>query len=317
MFNWKRNLCFVWLAQFLSSGGFCFAFPFIPFYIEELGVKDPVMRNMWVGLFAAAGYFTLVLSSPIWGVLSDIYGRRVMILRANFVSGLLMPLMAFVPGVGWLVFIRLLIGAFAGTVTASQILVSSNTPFRHRGFAMGSLGSAVYGGMMAGTFFGGIIVDQLGYRTAFFICGLTLIVAGFLVLFGVKEEFHKTSSLRAMIQTFKFQFPHFGAVWFILLLILLVGFATRFDTPFLPLLVEAVNGPDKAATWTGVIASLSAVAGAISGPLLGWVADRVSVPKVRMVRPVRRTVNDPARVGQHPAGADLLTARHGFFRGWA
>ena len=270
----------MWLSQFLSSAGFCFVFPFIPFYIAELGVKDPMMRNMWVGLFSAAGYFSLFLSSPIWGFLSDIYGRRVMILRTTFVSGLLIPLMAFVPGVGWLVFIRFLIGMFSGTVTASQILVSSNTPLARRGFAMGSLSSAVHGGHMAGMFLGGIVVDQLGYQTAFFICSLTLMAAGLLVLFGVKEEFHKTSSLRAMSKTFKFRLPDFGGVWFILLLIMLMGFAVRFDAPYLPLLVETVNGPDKAATWTGVIASLSAVAGIISGSLLGWVADRVPAPKV-------------------------------------
>jgi len=280
MFNWKRNLVFVCLAQFLSVVGFSFAIPFIPFYIEELGVNDPMLLNMWVALFAAAGNFTICLSSPFWGFLSDIYGRRVMVLRANFAAGLLMPLMAFVPSVGWLVFVRFLVGIFAGTITASQTLVASNTPFSNRGFALGSLSSAIYGGIMAGTFLGGIIVDSFGYRTAFFICGLILITSGLLVLFGVKEDFVKTRSLGSITSAFKFRLPRFGAVWLILLLILLMGAARRFDTPFLPLLVETVNGPHKAATWTGIIASLAAVAGILSGSLLGWLADRVSAPKV-------------------------------------
>jgi len=64
--------------------------------------------------------------------------------------------------------------------------------------------------------------------------------------------------------------PDFGAVWWILLLVLLMGFAVRFDAPFMPLLVETINGPDKAATWTGIIASMSAVTGIFAGPLLGW-----------------------------------------------
>jgi MFS family permease len=66
----------------------------------------------------------------------------------------------------------------------------------------------------------------------------------------------------------------------VLLLILLMGFASFFDAPFLPVLVETVNGPDKAATWTGIIASLAALAGILSGSLLGWLADRVPAPKV-------------------------------------
>jgi len=280
MVNWKRNLLFVWLAQFLSTSGFCFALPFIPFYIKEIGVTDPMRCSMWVALYAASGSLALFLFSPFWGFLSDIYGRRIMVLRANFAAGLLVPLMAFVPSVGWLVAIRFLLGTFSGTVTASQILVSSNTPLNNRGFALGTLSSAVYSGVMGGTFFGGIVVDRFGFRYAFFICGLILIISGLLVLFGVKENFRKTSSFGEKIRKFKFKLPNFGVMWLILLLILLMGFARRFDMPFMPLLVKEINGPDKAATWTGIIASLSAVAGIFSGSLLGWMADRYSVPKV-------------------------------------
>ena len=280
MFNWKRNLFFLWLSQFLSIVGFSFATPFIPFYIQSLGVDDPAARSMWVSLFAAVGNLSFCLCAPVWGFLSDIYGRRIMVLRANFVSGLLIPLMAFVPGVGWLIFLRLLVGMFSGTVTASQVLASSNTPVKNRGFALGILTSAVYGGVMAGTCLGGIVVDCFGYRTAFFICGLTLICSGLLVFFGVSEEFHKTSSLKEKLETFTFKLPDFGPVWLILLLVMLIGFANQFDTPFLPMLVETVNGPEKAATWTGIIASLAAVAGLLSGSFLGWLADRTSPQKV-------------------------------------
>ncbi|MCK5801610.1 MAG: MFS transporter, partial [Lentisphaeria bacterium] len=282
MIHWKRNLLRVWLAQFLCTAGFCFAMPFIPFYIRELGVSDPAQASMWVALFAAAGNLALLLSAPFWGFLSDMYGRRLMVLRASFISGLLMPLMAFVPGVGWLVALRFVLGLFAGTVTASMILVSSNTPLENRGFALGSLCSAVYGGRMAGTFLGGIVVDSFGYRTAFFICGMILVSAGFLVLFGVTENFHRTTSLKAKMGAFKFRMPDFGSVWLILLLVLLMGFAIRFDAPFMPLLVETINGPDKAATWTGIIASMSAVAGILSGSFLGWLADRYSPARVAM-----------------------------------
>ena len=72
-----------------------------------------------------------------------------MVLRANFGSGLVIPLMAFVPNVVCLVALRFVLGAFAGTVTASQTLVSSNTPVDNRGFAMGTLVSAVYSGALA------------------------------------------------------------------------------------------------------------------------------------------------------------------------
>jgi len=282
MVHWKRNLLRIWIAQFLATAGFCFATPFIPFYIKEIGVRDPAQASLWVALFAAAGNLALLFSAPVWGFLSDIYGRRLMVLRATFFCGLLMPLMAFVPGVRSLVGLRFLVGLFAGTVTASQILVSSNTPMENRGFALGTLSSAVFGGRMAGTFMGGIVVDAFGYCAAFFICGMTLITAGFIVLLGVTEHFEKTTSLRRKMAGFRLRLPDFGAVWWILLLVLLMGFAVRFDAPFMPLLVETINGPNKAATWTGIIASMSAVTGIFAGPLLGWLADRSSPQKLAM-----------------------------------
>ncbi len=280
MINWKRNLLFVWLAQFLSTAGFSFSMPFIPFYIRELGVSDPREASMWVALFAASGNLSLCLFSPFWGFVSDIYGRRIMMLRANFASALLLPLMAFVPGAGWLVLVRFLVGFFSGTLTAAQILVSSCTPLANRGFALGSLSSAVCGGIMAGTFIGGVIVDYFGYRNAFFLSGATLLTSGFLILFGVRENFKITTSFRSAVGKIQFRIPDFGYVWLILLLVFVTGFARRFDTPFLPLLVETVNGPQRAATWTGVLSGLSAAAGIVSGSLLGWLADRFSVPKV-------------------------------------
>jgi len=283
--NWKRNLLLVWLAQFLSIAGFCFAFPFMPFYIQSLGVHDMAARNMWVAIFAAAGSVSLCVASPFWGFVADIYGRRIMILRATFASALLMPLMAFVPGPGWLVFIRVLVGIFSGTVSASQILISSNTPQQRRGFAMGTLSSAVYSGSMAGCFLGGVVVDRFGYRSAFMVCGAMLLIAGLLVFFGVKEDFHRTTTLREKLRELRFRPPDFGPAWGVLLLILLIGFVTQFDSPFMPVLVEAVlvesvRSADNAATWTGVIASLAACAGILSGTALGWLADRWTARKV-------------------------------------
>lgn len=280
MTAWKRNLLLVWIAQMLATAGFSFATPFIPFYIQEIGVSEPARVSLWVALYAAAGNLALLLSAPFWGFLSDIYGRRPMVLRACFVSSFLMPMMAFVPGVEMLVALRFLLGLFAGTVTASQILVASNTPLQNRGFALGALGSAVFGGQMAGTFGGGLVVDAFGFRWAFFISGLMLLVAGCLVLFGVTEGFIRTTSLWGRLRRLEWQRPSPGPVWLLLVLVFWMGLAIRFDAPFLPLLVETINGPERAASWTGAIASLCALMGMMSGLFLGWLADKSSPRRV-------------------------------------
>lgn len=280
MINWKKNLFIIWISQFLSIAAFSSSLTFIPFYIQKLGITDNAMRNMYVANFVALGALSFCIMSPVWGFLSDIYGRRLMLLRSNFVAAILMPLMAFVPNVGMLLLLRFILGAFSGTVTASQTLIASTTPVENRGFALGTISSALFSGSMAGMFFGGLVVDKFGYTATFMVTGSLLFISAILVLFWVKDDFKKTVTLKERLADFKFRVPKFGSVWFILVLLLLMGFARMFDKPFLPVLVEKINGIDKAATWTGVIASITAIAGIISGSLLGWLADKTSAPRI-------------------------------------
>ena len=281
--NWKKNLMFVWVVQFLATAGFNFSSPFIPLYMQHLGTKEPEMLSLYVALYTAMGYLAFSVFAPIWGLLSDVYGRRLMMLRANFACSVCLIAMAFAPSVPYLIMIRFLVGVFSGTVTASMILISSNTPHEHRGFAMGSITSAVYTGMMGGSFFGGIIVDGFGFRNSFLASAACLFFAGVLTLFFVEETFEKKSGLRERLRKNKLELPRFGSVWLILLLILFVGFTGRFTLPYLPLLVEKIHGSDEAATWTGIISCLSAFAGILSGSFLGWLADRFSPAKVAMI----------------------------------
>jgi MFS transporter, DHA1 family, multidrug resistance protein len=282
MNNWKRNLLFAWLSQFFSLAGFSLSMPFIPFYFQSLGVSEITEVSMWVAQFTAIGYLCVGLFAPVWGFLADIYGRRLMLLRANFASALVLPLMAFAPNPLSLVVLRGLLGIFAGTASAAQILIAGNTPHEKRGVALGILSSAIFSGMMAGTFIGGLVVDAFGYTTTFFTGGILLILAG-ATAFAIKEDFKHTTSLKEKWQHSKLRLPVLGPIWFILILIMFMGYARQFDQPFLPLMVETIHGSDKAASWTGIIGSITAVAGILSGVLLGWLADRVSAPKVAML----------------------------------
>ena len=125
-----------------------------------------------------------------------------------------------------------------------------------------------------------MIVDNFGYTVTFIATGALLLISGFLVLFGVEDDFQKTITLKKKLSEFKFRIPRLGSLWLILFLLLFMGLARQFERPFLPVLVEKINGIDKAATWTGIITSIISLAGIISGSLLGWLADRTSAPRV-------------------------------------
>ena len=88
--HWQRNLFYVWLSQFLSIMGFGFAMPFVPFYMQDLGVTDPVRLKIWVSIFAGATPLMIAISAPLWGRMADRYGRRLMLLRANFCAAVIL-----------------------------------------------------------------------------------------------------------------------------------------------------------------------------------------------------------------------------------
>ena len=288
MINWKRNLFFVWLSQILSLAGFGSVIPFIPLYMRNvLGVMDDGERGLWVSAFYFGGQLSFCISTPIWGALADRFGRRVMLLRANLVTACLFPLMAYVPGVIWLVAVRFLISIFSGTVNAAQTLVGSTTPQEHQGFALGTLSSALWSGNLIGYLAGGLVVDHFGYTPAFYTGAGMLLSAGIIVLLFVKDDFDphalpvKPAQEEKEPFSFKKLIPDFGrVVWILLFLFVYLGFVRKFDDPFIAIQVELIHGPERAAFWTGIICAGAAVAGVFSGIVLGWLCDRFSPGKI-------------------------------------
>ncbi len=282
--NWRRNLLFVSVSQFFAIAGFGFSLPFIPFYIRDvLGVTSEAERSLWVGLFAASGHLSLALFAPFWGFVADIYGRRVMVMRAAFGSAILLPLCILAPSAIWLVVIRFTIGAFAGTVSAAQSLIASNTPPKKMGIAMGTISSAVGSGNLAGFMFGALVVEKLGYKAGFMASGMMLALAGFLILFGARENFVRTSSLRERTLGLHLKLPQFGGVWILLGLMAASAFVSAFERPFVPQMTELIVGVTSAKYWTSLVLSGSALAAIVAGMVMGRMADRYSAARVGFV----------------------------------
>jgi len=190
MIDWRRNLAMLWICQVLCIMGFSFALPFAPLYIQELGVTDQEALRLWSGLFTAGAGVPLAIMMPVWGFLSDRWGRKPMTLRASLAGALILLGMSFVKSTEMLLVLRFFQGVFTGTMAANLTLVVSNTPQRRMGFAIGIMNAAVFTGNAVGPLIGGTVADLFGFRTAFRLSSLCLFLAFFVALFWVKEEFH-------------------------------------------------------------------------------------------------------------------------------
>jgi len=282
---WQRNLYIIWVSQLVAIIGFSVVFPFLPYYVQELGVTELHEVELWSGVLFATQAVTMAIFAPIWGTLSDRYGRKLMVQRAMFGGAVTLAAMGFAQDVWQLAVLRAIQGMLTGTVAAATTLVASSTPRERSGYALGLLQMAIWSGASVGPLLGGLVADAWGYRAAFWVTGILLFLAGLMVWRFVEEDFQpptrdKDSSgggfwegvslvirQRPLISLFSIRF--------------IVRLGVRLIGPVLPLFVQTLVPPTaRLATITGLISGVQAGASAIGAVTLGRASDRIGYRRV-------------------------------------
>lgn len=276
--QWRRTLYTLWVTQFISVAGFSFVTPFLPYYIQELGVRDVREVGVWAGLVTSAQAVSMAIMAPVWGALADRYGRKLMVLRATLTGALLLALMGFAANVQQLLVLRFVQGAFTGVIAATSTLVASTVPKERAGMALGSLQTAVFLGVSFGPVLGGLAGDAFGYRPSFWITGGLLLAAGLLVIFFVHEDFHPVADAQTQRPGYRqalLLLAGSSALLAVLVARMFLRIGTRALDPVLPLFVQSLLpvGASAGAT-TGLIAGVAAFGSAIGAPLAGNWGDR-------------------------------------------
>ncbi|HBF59880.1 MAG TPA: multidrug transporter subunit MdtG, partial [Exiguobacterium sp.] len=173
---WKRNLVVVWFGSFLTSAALSLVLPFLPLFIEELGVDRRQDITTWSGIAFGATFLVAAIVSPIWGRLADRKGRKLMLLRASLGMSIVMFLISFVQDVYQLVFLRLVMGAVSGFISAGITMVASQTPKEKSGWALGTLSTGGIAGGLLGPLIGGFLADVVGLRPVFLFTSVPLFI---------------------------------------------------------------------------------------------------------------------------------------------
>jgi DHA1 family multidrug resistance protein-like MFS transporter len=176
------------VSQLLATTAFMFVVPFMPLYVQQLGVEDAGNAAAWAGFINGASGTSMAVVAPLWGKLSDRLGRKLMLLRATLAAAVVVGSMGFVSGPWQLLGLRLLQGTLTGTVPAATALVASTSPSERAGWRLGALQTVIFIAAGVGPALGGISADLAGIRTSFFVTSALLAVSGALVLFGVAEN---------------------------------------------------------------------------------------------------------------------------------
>ena len=280
---WKRNLYTIFIAELIVIMGFSFVVPFLPLYIQEIGNFTTKEAAFWAGIAGSSASLAMFISSPIWGILADRWGRKPMVLRAMFGGGIVIAATGLVPNIYGIIALRFLQGLLSGTVAAASALVASTTPREKLPYAMGLLMVAVFGGNTFGPLLGGILADRFGYQATFFITGGMLFTGGLIVTFFVIEKFsplagERSASISGMMKLVRSKE---------MLPILGVSFALAAGpaivSPIISLLIKEMNPGTKAATASGTAFFLMGLVATISSFVAGRIAQRVDLKKVLIV----------------------------------
>jgi multidrug resistance protein len=140
-----KRLSVLMLVAFVDMMGLMIIWPLLPLYADKLGASATV-----VGLLAASFPVAQLVSSPVWGFVSDRYGRRPALLVGLGASAIAYIVFGFAHSV-WLLFVsRFVQGLGGGTTGVVQAYVADSMLPRERAKALGWLSAATSAGVIVG-----------------------------------------------------------------------------------------------------------------------------------------------------------------------
>lgn len=278
-YRWRRSLVVLVVAQFIATIAISEAIPFLPLYLQELGVRDPGENALWTGLLNSGTTLVMAIASPFWGGIADRFGRKPMATRVMFGYALVIALMAFAPGAAVLLALRLTMGALGGFNSAMVALVAAIAPREKMSSALGVNQTAQFVGILVGPLLGGLIADRFGFRPVFLFTALLCLAVALGTAFLVEERFAPPANrgkvpARARVRELT------GNRALMAVAIALFGFRfAEFTTqPVLPLYVQSLGVPaNEVATAAGLALAVGALPGALAAINTGRLSARVGL----------------------------------------
>ena len=190
-----RSLSLIFSLVLMEFTAFGMIIPLSPYLARDFGADD-----LEVGLLMSVYSLAQLLFAPVWGYLSDRFGRRPIILVSLVGSSLFYLWFSFADTLGTLFLTRVLAGMFGAVMSVSMACIADVTGEKERSKNMGLVGAGIGLGFVIGPFLGGIfgflgrywgseppLGSSFSAFGAFLVCVMNFLVA----LFFLKESFVK------------------------------------------------------------------------------------------------------------------------------
>ena len=266
----KKIFGTLFFSIFAAVTGAGIVVPLLPIYAHDLGAS-----GFYIGLIFGAFSLSRTFFLPYFGRLSDLKGRKPLIVPGFLAYALISVTFVYSNSVDTLIVIRFFHGiASAMLMPVIQAYIGDITPKGREGTTMGLFNMSLFLGLSLGPVIGGILKDHFSLQSSFLCMGLLALIGFFLSLFllppttserAIRHGRHSFSwkmllKDRQMVGLFLFRFAYVvcvGIIW-----------------GFIPLLADmefAASG-----SLIGILVMLGVfISGVIHVPM-GYLADRIS-----------------------------------------
>jgi DHA1 family tetracycline resistance protein-like MFS transporter len=169
----------LFLIVFVGLVGFGIILPLFPFYAERFGASPEVIT--WT-----MSAFTLAqaAATPVWGRISDAYGRRMVLILTMFGSALAYVMLAYADTLWLVILSRVFGGLMAGNISAAFAYVTDITTEENRSAGLGKVGAATGLGFIFGPAIGGLLAGPDVATANYMAPALASAVVSIIAMFG-------------------------------------------------------------------------------------------------------------------------------------
>lgn len=172
----------IFVTALIDMIGFGIIIPILPYFAEQYGADAST-----VGLLTAVFLVVQFLVAPLWGYLSDHFGRRPILLTCIFATSGSYIVFGMATSLELLFVARVLGGMFAGKYATIQAYIADITSPGERAKGMGVFGAAFGLGFILGPLIGGI-VGQWGFAAPLFFAAAISVINGVAAIFFLPES---------------------------------------------------------------------------------------------------------------------------------
>ncbi|WP_042880595.1 MFS transporter [Cupriavidus necator] len=282
---WRRNLVICVFGSFTTLVSLSMLLPFLPLYVEQLGVTSSAEIVQWSGVAFGVTFLGTALTAPLWGRMADRFGRKPMLIRAAIGMAVVMSMIGMAHNVYELVALRFAAGLIGGYASASMVMIGTQAPPERSGWALGVLSTGALAGNLIGPLVGGLLPNLIGIRGAFAAAAGMIAIAAILTIAFVREDFsdlarQPLSRPQPGAAGTHRKMPRV-AIAALLVTATMVLLANMSIEPIITVYIAQLGVPhERLATVAGIVMAGSAFGSMLTAARLGALADRIGAWQV-------------------------------------